>query len=101
MKRKNQGFTLIEVLIVLAIIGVISAMLFPAIAGTRERAHMAACMNNMKQVVIAAFMYADDNDDVIPDVTNLSAYIDDEDVYICPRDMRPDLGASKPSYTAF
>ena len=98
---KKQGFTLIELLVVIAIIGVLAALIIPAIASTRERAHAAACMNNMKQLAAAAFMYADEHDEIIPDVTELSSYLDDEDVFICPRDTRSGLGVTKPSYTAF
>lgn len=100
MAMKKQGFTLIELLVVIAIIGVLIALIMPAIASTRERAHAAACMNNMKQLGMAAFMYADEHDEVIPEVWATSNYIDDEDTYACPRDSRSDLGAAKPSYTA-
>ena len=99
--KQRQGFTLVELLVVLAIIGVLFTLIMPAIASTRERAHTATCMNNMKQLVTAALMYADEHGEAIPDVTALGDYIDDESVFICPRDSRPGLGASKPSYTAY
>ena len=67
MKTK-QGFTLIELLVVLAIIGVLFILIMPAVASTRERAHTAACMNNMKQLVVAAMMYADEHGETIPDI---------------------------------
>lgn len=98
---KKQGFTLIELLVVIAIIGVLAALIAPAIANTRERAHAVGCMNNMKQIVVAALIYADEHGETIPDVTELSSYLDDEDVYICPRDTRSGLGATRPSYTAW
>ena len=103
MKRyKNQGFTLIELLIVIAIIGLLIALIMPAVAGTRDRARTVKCMNNMKQLVTAAFMYADDHNEEIPEVWEISNYIDnDEDVYICPVDSRSGLGISTPSYAAF
>ena len=100
MRHKNSGFTLIELLVVLAIVGVLFSILMPAIAGTKERARIVSCMNNMKQLALAAFMYADDNGEAIPDVQDTTRYLDDEDVYVCPRDSRDGLGSAKPSYTA-
>ena len=80
--KQRQGFTLVELLVVLAIIGVLFTLIMPAIASTRERAHTATCMNNMKQLVTAALMYADEHGEAIPEVTQLGDYIDDESVFI-------------------
>jgi len=112
-KNKKSGFTLIELMVVLAIMGVLMLLLLPALASTRKQAHAIDCMNNMKQLIYAAFMYADDHDGVIPDVAPVetekypdlatSNYIDDEDVYLCPRDTRKpsEFGSFKTSYTAW
>ncbi|KKU43128.1 MAG: hypothetical protein UX61_C0029G0002 [Parcubacteria group bacterium GW2011_GWA2_46_7] len=100
--RMNKGFTLIELLVVIAILGVLIALLAPAIASTREKSQIAACMNNMKQISMAAFMYADDHNSVIPDVSDTATYTQEtENVYRCPRDTRQGVGIDKPSYTAF
>ena len=102
MKRTNRGFTLIELLVVIAIVGVLMALIAPAIASTREKATIVSCMNNLKNIGMAAFMYADDHNEVIPDVPDTVNYTQNtENVYKCPRDMRPDVGISKPSYTAW
>ncbi|MBU4376520.1 MAG: type II secretion system GspH family protein [Candidatus Omnitrophica bacterium] len=105
MKRThsiNKGFTLIELLVVIAIVGVLIALLAPAIASTREKSQIAACMNNMKQISMAAFMYADDHNSVIPDVSDTATYTQEtENVYRCPRDTRQGVGIDKPSYTAY
>lgn len=58
--RKKNGFTLVEVLIVIAIIAILAAMLLPALAGARERARRTTCLNNLKQIMTAYEMYADD-----------------------------------------
>jgi prepilin-type N-terminal cleavage/methylation domain-containing protein len=64
--RKNRGFTLIELLVVIAIIAILAAILFPVFARAREAARKATCLSNLKQICLAALMYAQDYDEVLP-----------------------------------
>ena len=61
----SKAFTLIELLVVIAIIAILAAILFPVFAQAKLSAKGAACLSNMKQVVLGAQMYAGDYDDTM------------------------------------
>jgi prepilin-type N-terminal cleavage/methylation domain-containing protein len=56
--RASRGFTLVEMLVVIAIIGVLAAMLVPAVQFARERSRQATCTNNLRQIGVAFTLHA-------------------------------------------
>lgn len=58
MKKMNKGFTLVEIMIVVAIIGLLAAIAIPSFVKSRESARTSACVNNLRQIDSAKEQWA-------------------------------------------
>src|SRR5262245_22115121 len=103
MGRTRRAFTLVELLVVIATIAILAALLLPVLSQAKEAARRAACASNEKQIVLAALIFADEQDDRFPgqpggdgvavraaggDGTNyydlLMPYVNHARVWLCP-----------------
>ena len=106
MNPKRQGFTLIELPIVIAILAILAAILFPVFLKARARAYRATCQSNLKQLGLAETLYAQDSDEKLMPGHPLAApnpdgggnyggwagpvypYLRAPQVFVCPTDPR-------------
>jgi len=117
----EQVFTLIELLVVIVIIAILTALLLPALSKAKTKAITIACLNHLKQLTLAAHLYAGDHADAIAPnfLTSSKAWVDGDvsklpdaidltkvrnaklfpynqsvDIYRCPADKLPVNGTA-------
>ena len=88
--RRRGTFNLVELFVVLGIIVVLAAIMFPVFAPARDKSRTAACLSNLKQLSLGLLMYADANDGCLPPAHQWRAAIAPqvkyEAMFRCPSD---------------
>lgn len=98
----TQGFTLVELLTVIAIVAVMATLLFSAVSGARTRSNQVVCRNNLRQAALAVEMYQDDMGRRPRSFTRLASkpsIVRNPKVFICPAEpaLRQASGAQSRS----
>ena len=81
MHRSSKGFTLIEVLVVVAIIALLVAILLPALSRARAQGRSSLCRSNLHQAGVAVMTYAVEYSDFIPRGGNVQRYFSNGDIH--------------------
>jgi prepilin-type N-terminal cleavage/methylation domain-containing protein len=103
IKQHRSAFTLIELLTVIAIIGILASILIPTVASVRESAKASVCISNLRQLGMSATIYALENRDKLPDAgagtdaawaRTLAAYMEipvsqRASIFVCPGSVLP------------
>jgi prepilin-type N-terminal cleavage/methylation domain-containing protein len=105
IRKLVRGFTLVELLVVMAIIAMLTGILLPALAATRRIAYRTLCKENLHGCAVAFRMYLDDNKNVMPAIANmpnsvpsvdapiytvLKKYLSGPQALKCPADKYPE-----------
>lgn len=86
-RRRKAGFTLVETLVVVAVVALLAALLMPALWTARSLANRTACISNLRQIGQAARMYLQDYGGYPQRLSALApAYVTDAALYVCPSD---------------
>lgn len=106
IKRRIAAFTLVEVLVVLAVIGLLAALLLSVFANARKKSRQTSCQANQKQILLAVSMYVQDYDGLFPKIYDSSSkqivtwyetllpYTKSQQVFQCPTDNEKGIGGN-------
>ncbi len=89
--HRTRGFTFLELTVVIGVIAILAAILFPVFAGARENARRSTCQSNLHQIGLALHAYARDHDGMLPprplDLAPIAVpYLNSTAIFGCPSD---------------
>ena len=98
-QARDDGFTLVEILVVVAIIAILVALIYPAVMQAHHKAMVTHCESNLHQFGMATLMYREDNDSQNPPwLSSLyPLYINTKDVFLCIADKSHGVDGSVPT----
>ena len=108
--QRHRAFTLIELMVVTAIIAILAAILYPVFAQAREASRKSSCQSHLEQLGLALHLYAQDHDGRFPAADQdwtplLGRYLTSPDILRCPTDWLPEAGRpakpGAPLYTSY
>jgi prepilin-type N-terminal cleavage/methylation domain-containing protein len=79
---RRFGFTLVELLVVIGLIGLLIALLLPSLSKARESARRVSCLSNVRQLTAAALLYASENRQYLPEAASANTPLESP---VCPR----------------
>ncbi len=93
-RPREAAFTLVELLVVIAVIGILAGLLMPALAGAKQKANRTKCLNHLKQLSLSLTLYGDDHDGQFPPrrrltnswIVRLQPYYREAKILKCPSD---------------
>src|ERR1041385_6834885 len=94
----KRAFTLVELLVTIAIIAILAALLLPAVSHTKATAKRTTCINNTRQINLALRMYADDHADAFYSLTNKDQIYHSFKESILPYLSRSNSGTNDPLF---
>lgn len=100
-RTKTTGFTLVEILIALAVVAVLAALLLAAFSRVREAGHSTICQSNLKQLALGMQQYVQDYNGRYPIQAGweikILPYVKDEKLFMCPSNYRKGVQDAKDS----
>jgi prepilin-type N-terminal cleavage/methylation domain-containing protein len=97
-RRRRAGFTLLELLVVIVILGILSASLVVSVQSSYKNARQTSCKSNLRQFGVALTIYRAEHDNSTPHwISNLyPEYVDDRAMYICNADINKGFDRPRP-----